>query len=127
MLGGDAGEHAGDGLEEAVAAGLAVLGDRLAQLGQVPAQRGHEARELAQLGGELGRELERVAVGHVVLDRGHERLVGDERLGVVAAVEDGRAGGVRLARELGGQPRLADARARRESSTIWRAPAAARS
>ena len=115
-LGGDAGEHARDGLEEAVAAGLAVLGERLAQLGQMAAQRGHEAGELAQLGRELGRELERVAVRHVVLDGGHERLVGDERLGVVAAVEDGRAGGVRLARELARRGGSCRSRARRRAA-----------
>ena len=117
---GDAGEHARDGFEQAVAARLAVLGGRLAQLGQMAAERGHEAGELAQLGGELGRERERVAVRHEVLDGGHERLVRDERLGVVAAVEDGRAGGVRLARELGGEPRLADARVAAEQHHLAR-------
>ena len=124
-VGGHAGEHARDGFEQAVAAGLAVLGGRLAQLGQMAAERGHEAGELAQLGGELGRERERVAVRHEVLDGGHERLVRDERLGVVAAVQDGRAGGVRLAGELGGQARLADARVAARAAPSGARPSAA--
>ena len=53
-----------DRLEQAVAARLGVLGDRVAQLGQMPAQRGDEAGELAQLGRQLGGQRERVAVRH---------------------------------------------------------------
>ncbi len=47
-------------------------------------------------------------MGDVVIERGDEGLVGDERLGVGAAVEDGRALAVRAPCELRRQPRLAD-------------------
>ena len=99
-LAGHTREHAGDGFEEPEAARLAVLGERVPQLGQMAAQRGDEAGELGQLGLELGRQRQRLAVRHVVLHGGHKGLVGHERFGVAAAVEHGRAGRVRLPGEL---------------------------
>ena len=54
----------------------------------------------------------------VVLERGDERLVGDERLGVVAAVEHGHVLAVHAPRELGREPRLADARLAHEQHEL---------
>ena len=65
-LAGDERERARDRLEHPVAAQLVVL--RRARGRHAPAQRGEEARELGQVRLELGRELERVAVGDVVDD-----------------------------------------------------------
>ena len=66
-LAGGEREHPRDGLEEPVAARLGLLGERLAQLGHVPAQAGDEAGELGQLERELGRQVEVLAVGDVVV------------------------------------------------------------
>ncbi len=99
-----------DGFEEAIALGLGIL-----RRGSGPGGAGSRGQErLGQDPGEL-REVaggDRIvrpgAVAQPVAQRLDERLVGAQRLLLAAPVEDGRAAGVGLGRELRGEPRLAD-------------------
>ena len=84
---GDERHHTGDRLEQPVAARLRILGQRLAHGAETPPQGGDEAGQLVQLGLDLHRQHDPLAVGHEVLHGRDERLVGHERLGVGAAVE----------------------------------------
>ena len=92
-------EYGGDGLEQPVAAVLALAGLR-----RGPAELGDERRERLDVHpGEVA------GVGRVVAQRLHERLVGHDGLLVDAAVQHDRAGLVHLGGEARRQPRLAHA------------------
>ena len=97
------------GLEEPVALGLRKAGGGLARGRHLAAQLGHEPAELLELEAEALAELVHVPVQDQVRDQLHERLIGGKRLLVAASVEHDRPRLVSLARERGGQARLADA------------------
>ncbi len=92
-------EQRGDGLEQPVAAVLALGGER----------RAGRSAELRHQRREVGRRRGPARVGRVVAQRLHERLVGHDRLLVDAPVQDGRAARVGGGGEARRQPRLAHA------------------
>ena len=109
------GEHGRDGLEEPVAAVLALAARRF----RGRAELGDERREVG-CGGRAAR------VGGVVAQRLHERLVGHHGLLVDAPVQHRRAARVGRGGEAGRQPRLADAGlAGQDDDAALRAPALA--
>ncbi len=120
VLAGDERQQPGDRGEQPVTLRFRLVGDRRGLRHQRP-QRGDEAPELTDVLGELGREVQPLAVRDAVLDGGDERLVGDERLGVRAPEEHDGALAVRLPGQLAGQARLADPRLAGDDDALARA------
>jgi hypothetical protein len=108
--GGDGAEPLPHGLEQPLALGVGIVGQRWAHAADAGRDVGQEAGQLARVLGDLGPQPGPRAGGGVGAERLPQGLVGGEALLVPAAVEDRAAPGVHPQRQLGRHRRLADAR-----------------
>ena len=94
-------------LEEPVA--LALLLCLVRKRRETGSELGHERDQRCRINAQLCFQVDGIAVGHVLSQSLHERLVGDDRLLERAAGEDHRVVGIRLSGTLSSEATLADA------------------
>ena len=97
-----------DGLEQPVPRALGIAGEGVAERRHALGEFRDHPPQLAADEAHLGLQQILRAGADVMAQRLHERLVGQQRLLVAAAVQDDRPGLLRVARNLPREPRLAD-------------------
>ena len=105
---GETREHRVHRLEHQIALGVGLRVHGLGEIGELERDVGHESREQGSTAHDLGAHLRWLAVPHHVLDGLDERLIRDDVLLVAAPVQHRRTLLVQAARQLGGEPALAD-------------------
>ena len=127
-LGADADEQVGDGRVQPVALGVGIRGRHARQLADPLLEAGHETGQLPSSRTEVPAQDLRLGVGDEVVERGRERAVRRSHDAVAVAVEDGRALGRDVVRQLAHEaalPRPGLARDERRAASLRRRSAAA--